>query len=322
MRIINFKNITFQFSLFLLIFGFISLIDHLIYGTDGTSKSYYFINLGLIAGIFTFWYFLLQAFKNVTLNVLNLAITAIILFLLIHPITPWLYIILTAFVTLLFKLFVRYKGSPVFNPASMGLFVAYYVTYAMKQAGMVEETLFISWWGGDLIRNIWDQGMLRFVPVLILFGLAYFVWKFRKTNHALAFAATYIGLSTAVLPYTGIMPALSYMYMLTITAFAFLVLVMVSEPKTSPIRPWQQIILGVVGGLIVFWTTFKLPSSWKLFSEIDPFVLGLVFLNLLTFITKYVMNKRTVLPKNQATSPTAPISPPASHSQTQAPVIS
>src|SRR5256885_944112 len=123
MRLINFKSITFQFALYLLIFGLISLADHLIFGGEASTQSFYFINIGIIAGIFICWYFFFKTVKKISLNYLNLTISAIILFLLIHPMTPWYYVALAAVVTLIIKMVVRYKGSPIFNPSALGLFV-------------------------------------------------------------------------------------------------------------------------------------------------------------------------------------------------------
>lgn len=297
MNLINFRNITFRFTLYLLFFAFISLLDHLIFGTDGTPKSYYFINMGIITGVFISWYFLFRVLKKIKLNYLHLTITAIILFLLIHPITPWYYVLITACITVMFKSFVRYKGSPIFNPANIGLFVGFYITYILKQLGLVKETLFISWWGGDLLRNIWERNIFVVVPVLLLLSFIYYVWKFRKQNHALSFMVTYLLATGMMFFFNKIDNIVPGLYKVLVSAFGFLVLVMVAEPKTSPIRPHHQIILGIIGGLLTFWITFYMPVSWSIFSELDPFVLGLVVLNIITFATKYVSNRQSILPK-------------------------
>lgn len=298
MNLLNFKSVTFRFTLFLLFFGCISLIDHLIFATDGTPKSYYFINLSLITSICIFWYFLLKAFKNVRLNYLHLTITGIILFLLIHPTTSWDIVVLTVFITLILKTFVRYKGSPIFNPANMGLFVSFYVTYVLKKFGIVNETVFISWWGADLLRSIWERNVLVVVPILLLSSFMYYVWKFRKQNHAISFLLTYLA-ATAVMFATykakNLSVDFSILYRILVSSFGFLVLVMVAEPKTSPILPHHQIWLGVVGGLIMFWITFYMPVSWDIVAELDPFVLGLVILNILTFMTKYISNRKPIV---------------------------
>ncbi|HLL60538.1 MAG TPA: hypothetical protein VK338_02380 [Candidatus Nitrosocosmicus sp.] len=278
-------NINTRYCFFVLFFSLISIYDLFIH--DPGNIIDYILRMTSVVVTAGLSYFLLLKLFKIKLNIWYFIITQIILILLIHPTNTLWYFPLTVGITVLLKAVVRFKGSPIFNPAGFGLFVTFYLTDLLHKLGLTKESLFVSWWGSDIVRTMYETSMiLRIIPIILLLTFIYFAWRFRKLLHASFFAFTFI---VFMLVYSAIQGSANefnqvtqLIFALTLNAFAFLTLVMVSEPKTSPILRNHQITLGILGGVLLFVVTiYPLPIG-----DIDPYILGLIMLNLLTFLFK------------------------------------
>lgn len=298
-KLLTWKNITFRFALLLVVVLLLSFFDLIWFAADTSERMRDMVNLIVLfmvsEGFFVLNYYV---FKLKNVNYLHLGITASIIFLVVHPTTPWFMYVIVMVLALVAKFTIRYKGAPVFNPAAMGIVLGYIVSVILVKTGMLQETLFESWWGSDLQFSFY-----RYLPVLwvisplLLAGFIYFAKRFNKLNHALSFYLTYIVISFLYLQVKGV-PVDWKTYILNIFtgSFVFLAFVMVTEPKTSPIMKPQQIWLGIAGGIILFVYSNLIPDYAPALNSEVPTVAALLTLNLLTFIVKWRSSQRPISP--------------------------
>lgn len=289
MKFVRWSNPTFQFSVLMIALLFLSTFDLIYYEQSIPLIWQYLINLALVFGSLKLYYILnYSVLKMPNLNPLNLTITGVIVYLLIHPTTIWWMFPVVVTAMLIGKKIARYKNQPIFNPAALGLFLGWVVSAVLVLSGFTRETLFISWWGADLMYNV-----LNLVPVLPLLsfvltaGLVYYAYKFRKLVHGLFFLGTYlICYSAFVVARTGAPPSVDYFVATATGSLLFLVFVMVTEPKTSPVVPVQQVWLGIAGGLLLFLFYNFFPENIPALSLEAPDIVALLLLNGLTFVVK------------------------------------
>lgn len=308
MKFVRWTNPTFQFSVLMLALLFLSAFDLIYYEQSIPQIWQYLINLAFVFGVLKLYYILnYWVLKMPNLNPLNLTITGIIIYLLIHPTTDWWMFPIVVGLTLAGKKIARYKNQPIFNPAALGLFLGWLFSAVLVLFGFARETLFISWWGADLMYDVLNQ--VPFLPLLsfaLAAGLAYYAYKFRKLVHGIFFLATYlICYSAFVLAGTGTPPSLNYFVATATGSLMFLVFVMVTEPKTSPVVPAQQVWLGIAGGLLLFLFYNFFPENVPALSLEAPDIVALLLLNGLTFMVK----QRFFMPRNsvQAAAAQTPV---------------
>ena len=171
----NIKNPTFQFSVFLLLFLLSSFIDVMIYETTPGLRLNYVLSLLSVFFVSEgFWIWNYYSKKIPNLNYLHLGITASIIYLLIHPTAPWwIYAIATA-LAIMFKSLFRYKGQPIFNPAALGVLMAYLVSLPLAANGLLKYPAYESWWGADLNFSFANQiPVLWILPIIFMILLFY-----------------------------------------------------------------------------------------------------------------------------------------------------
>lgn len=146
---------------------------------------------------------------------------------------PFQAIFLASAVAVVSKYLLRIKGRHVFNPATLGLLVAlslfrlgdvWWAASGFNFAGFAVPVTFL------LVIVCYRAGKLKVaIPFLLATALLYAATEFVKVPF------TAIGLLTfaSTMPYY----------------FAF---IMVSEPKTSPNMPKEQIAFGVAAAILVF----------------------------------------------------------------------
>lgn len=235
------------------------------------------------------------ALKRTFPNLPNLLIMGLILFLLINPTTPlWLYPLVTVS-TLVLKMFVRKSGKPVFNPAGAGIFATLLFTLFLTEFKVLENVLFVSWWGTSFgpLLELWKLQ----IPVIVLVATPFFIYftvKFKKLWYAVTFLSVYfiaqllnlmINIDISLSPFSiqfftdfsldTVTNLINIFLLGTILFFTFVMLV---EPKTSPIFKLHQIQLGAIVAIILFSTDF-LP-----FTLYAPLIITLLVANLIQFL--------------------------------------
>ena len=138
------------------------------------------------------------------------------------------------------------------NPVVFGISISYLILLLSGQF------LFVTWWGAAY-RN-W-LSLLFLAPVAI-----YGAYSFRKLWLAAFYVLTYGLLGTFLL---GLNP----FYLFGTGTLYFAGAIMLLEPKTSPILKKEQIIFGVVAGILTFIFS-RIPQTL-------PFVMGIAVTNLL-----------------------------------------
>ncbi len=166
---------------------------------------------------------------------LEISYTAIITGLIIGSVAPSnapaVAIVLASIIAVMSKLFIKVKGSNIFNPASFGLVIA------LALFGIGD-----SWW---VAAPFAVYGVLiTITPLLIICS-----WEARRL---------YVGASFAIASFAaqlllGGTAALSVAALWTtaVSVNYFLAFIMACEPKTSPVKKQMQVIYGVGLALLV-----------------------------------------------------------------------
>ena len=285
-KFFNLKSTLVQYTLVLSIFLLVSAIELAI--NDSSVKTPLIINFfSIYISSLVLFLITTKVLKFKGANYFNYSITTIILYLLIHPTTAWWIFPIAIVMTVAAKYIFRYRQLPIFNPAAMGLFLTYCLSVLLHKMGFIHETLFVSWWGAELNRTSYAQSpALYILPAIFVVLLLYFSHKYKKLLHGAVFLITYLLTATIFSLVTGksINTIFQLITFTLLSSYAFLSFVMVTEPKTSPIIPKQQIILGIIGGMLLFIFANYLPHI-KTMLEI-PEIIALLILNIFTLIFK------------------------------------
>lgn len=163
-------------------------------------------------------------------NMESSLITAMILFLIVHPADSFasgLVLVLAGSVSSTSKFLVAWNGKHIFNPAA---FAAALISLTGLQA--------TTWWIGSSV----------FWPVTLLIGLA-IVHKIRRMSLFLTFAGTTIVLE--LLQFVGSGSLWTDMkHALIASPFIFLATIMLTEPATMPPRRNLQVIFAAIVALL------------------------------------------------------------------------
>ncbi len=280
------RNPLFQFCLFLIVFATISTIDLYTGITNNNEKIILLRNIASIAVLASMFYYISKSILKFTAaNPLNITVTSLIIYLLVHPSNPFIMFPLVFLGVFLSKYFLKRLNLPIFNPAASGLFFALYASKILFSLHIISDSLLISWWGADMTQRFLEGTPIINVLVAsgLLLGCLYFTRAFRKTYYALTFFLTYIFCFFVYNLAISHQPA-DTIRLVSVSLFnstAFLALIMIPEPKTSPITPAQHIVIGLLSGLALFiYATFML----KIIAE--PFITTILTANLLTAFVK------------------------------------
>jgi Na+-translocating ferredoxin:NAD+ oxidoreductase RnfD subunit len=154
------------------------------------------------------------------------AITGVLIALVVDPTAPVAVPIAGTLAGLVAKHMLRTRWSNIFNPAAVGLLVAYFVP-----GGSVQ-----SWWGALGDGPVW------FLAVLLAVG-GFMADRENKLPVVLSFAGVYVVLLTVV----GIRQpdqVASAFRVPDLNAALFFALFMLTDPPTSPTRYEHQVIFG------------------------------------------------------------------------------
>lgn len=252
------------------------------------------ISFLLIHLSFLVYYSIYKFILKKSSNFSNVLISLLIIFLIIDPSNLLLIQIMNLLVFFLLKAFVRFKGKPVFNPVAIGVVMTSFVTYFLNSFDILEDYLFLSWWGADLSKEIVNINLVTTITsVLVAYLLMKYAKKFNKIKYALAFL---FGLLIAEVFYLNLdnMLTTSIVASLFIDLYIFMVFIMVIEPKTSPIdkkynlvaniQLSKQIILGIIFGILTVYLKHVLDSiEPRVIPELN-LLLAILLTNILTIL--------------------------------------
>jgi enediyne biosynthesis protein E5 len=161
-------------------------------------------------------------------------LTGLIVGMILSPHEPWYVGALTAIAGIAGKYLVRIHKANVFNPAALGLVATFYVFDTGQ-----------SWWGAL-------TGLpLMAVAVLIVVGV-FMADRVKKMPAVLAFLGSYYLLVT-IAAYVGDPRHVAELYREPdLHAALFFAFFMVSDPPTSPPKPREQVIFGVMTGVVSY----------------------------------------------------------------------
>ena len=140
----------------------------------------------------------------------------------------------------LYKHFGYFKGLSIINPTLLGLVAAEFTVYIIQTFFQVDlnSLPFISWWGA--------QFGTYFSLILILIWIIYGLRKWNKHWIFIPFFSLFILTICLLNQPQYIIPSL-----LSSTTY-FFAAIMLIEPRTSPTLSKQQIIYGLLAGLLYF----------------------------------------------------------------------
>lgn len=200
--------------------------------------------------------FLINKFY-IKLSYINTLISMMIFFLILESISIINLVLLTVIFYIIRIL--RYKNSPVINPVVGGILGLYLLSFLLPL-----DITYAHWWGGAYLGFI---SLLFLIPVV-----CYSIYKFRKHYYFLALFFSFIIIDSLLNGFTW--------FHITTGTLYFALGIMFLEIKTSPTMKLDQIIIGILGGVL-------LVFSYKIFTF--PILMTILFTNILVFAKKYYM---------------------------------
>ena len=169
-------------------------------------------------------------------------LTGLLVAMVLSPHEPWYVAAVTAAVGVMSKYVLRTRSANVFNPAALALVATYYVFDTGQ-----------SWWGA-----------LPELPVLaltILFATGLFITqRVNKMPAVLAFLGVYFALFTAT-SFVSDPSKVAELYRAPdLHAALFFAFFMVTDPPTSPPKARDQVVFGVITG-VVSYAVFELVGA-------------------------------------------------------------
>jgi len=254
------KNTLSQFLIFLAGFAVLGFSD-IFFRSPALDKSHMIqIVIVCLISIFVSLYVLRFVLQRLELNPLNIIVTGIIIFLLIHPTNALILYVMAIFFAMCSK-FIRYRSQPIFNPAAAGLTITFYVSKLLASTGIIKESLLISWWAADMYQNIFTRmPLLNYLLGSLILGVfIYFMTHFKKAHYSISFCMTVFCLVffTHLRLEASSAKSIDFILASFFNSFAFLTLVMLPEPKTSPVFTKQQVIVAIVTGIYFFYASLQ-----------------------------------------------------------------
>lgn len=285
-KFINIRNPLFRFFLFLSIFSIISTLDIYLGTKNSAERTRMLLNIIMCAGFGSSFYYVSRYILNFrTVNPFNVFISTLLVYLLVHPSNSPLLFFLVFVGIFIGKYFLKKSNLPIVNPAAFGLFFCLYLSKLLVSLNLIPDSLLISWWGADMQQQLFTQLPLVNVmfAVALLLSFLYFTQAFRKFNYAVTFFLSYIFCFFIYNILVTHQPAetIHVVSQAFFNSVAFLALVMIPEPKTSPITPTHQIVVGMFGGLALF-----LYSAILVRYVAEPFTTTILTANIMTLIAK------------------------------------
>lgn len=215
--------------------AFLVLLSGLAIAFNPTAQVLLHLVATLGFALILYWFYSLFSSKHK--SIWNTAITGLLIFLVLDYGAGWLdivYPLIATFVAITLKFFWEWKGLPVVNPAAAGLLI---------MAGVVAvipglDHAFISWWGASF------QGWVSLAVVLVwmIFGLP----RWRKWPIVLSFVVTH----ALILMLRGL-EVETLRFIFSDSTIYFLAAFMLVDPKTSPFKPRDQVVYGLLAALVL-----------------------------------------------------------------------
>jgi Na+-translocating ferredoxin:NAD+ oxidoreductase RnfD subunit len=161
-------------------------------------------------------------------------LTGLIVAAVMSPHEPWRITALTAAVAVASKYVLRARKANVFNPAAFGLVATFYLFNTGQ-----------SWWGALA------ELPLPAVSLVIVAGV-FITWRVNKVPVVLAFLGAYYRCVTAA-AFVGEPAHVAELYRTPdLHAALYFALFMVTDPPTSPPRERDQLVFGLITGVVAF----------------------------------------------------------------------
>ncbi|MBP9798025.1 RnfABCDGE type electron transport complex subunit D [Candidatus Woesebacteria bacterium] len=280
------KNTLSQFLIFLLVFAILGFSDIFFRSPALDQHHMILIVMTCLVSIVISIFVLRKILNRVDLNPLNIIVTGIIIFLLVHPTNTLILFVMSIFFAMCSKL-VRFRSQPILNPAAAGLTAAFYFSKFLTSAGILQEPLLITWWAADMMQNI--SSSMPFINYL--FGAAilglfiYFMNHFKKAHYSISFCMTVFCLMffTNLKYHASSSETIDFILASFFNSFAFLTLVMLPEPKTSPVFTKQQVVVAVLTGMYFYYAALR---GVPIIGTENAMVETVIFTNLLTLFFK------------------------------------
>ena len=159
-------------------------------------------------------------------------LTALIVVMILSPVEPWYVSAITSAIAVASKYLFRLRTANVFNPAALALVVTFYPFNAAQ-----------SWWGA-----LPDSGFAGLIA-LVATGL-FIVQRVNKLPVVLAFLGSYFALFTAM-AFAGEPARVAEIFRTPdANAALFFAFFMVSDPPTSPAKPRDQLVFGLIVAVV------------------------------------------------------------------------
>jgi ferredoxin-NADP reductase len=216
------------------------------------------ISLGLLAATSYVAHLFFRSMWSVTTNTESWLITVLILFCILPPVTTvqrGLAVVAAAILAVGSKYVLAWHRKHIFNPAAFGAF-------AVGILGLVHAT----WWAGSAAM----------LPFTVIVGLL-IVRKMRKFYMFGAFVAASIIMLLAVGIHNDRTLTTVLWQAIASGPLIFLGTVMLTEPSTTPPRVSQQLIYGIVVGVV-----FTSQLNWGILSTTPA--LALLIGNILAYV--------------------------------------
>ena len=206
---------------------------------------------------------------NKRLPYVDSIISGLILFLILDPLTPWFEILIIMILFVLLKL-LRSKNMPIFNPIVVAIIAYYFLALLLPWI----NTPFVSCWG---------TAYMNWVSIVFLLpALLYSLYQFKKYYYFIAIFLSFLIIE-------ALFNGFNEFYLITGTLY-FAIGIMFLEIKTSPTKRNDQIIIGVIAGLVLFIFNQMLIPYPILFTILSA---NLIFYLRKKYLTKLVTNKKT-----------------------------
>lgn len=246
------KSPVYIFTYLLLLYSILTLTFNF-----STQNLVFFV---IIITLFTIIGLIIQKI-NQRINYIDSVISGLILFLILDPLTSLLEVLIITIIYGILK-FLRFKNMPIFNPISIALIAFYFISLITPV-----NAPFVSWWG---------TAYLDYISIIFLLpALLYSLYKFRKINYFISIFLTFVVIDTLINGFNTFNLITGTMY--------FAIGIMFIEIKTSPTQKLDQIVIGILAGVIlVLFNFIKLPY---------PILFTILSANLIFFAKKLYLLK-------------------------------
>lgn len=306
LKFFNLKSKLTQFNLFLILLLILSSLQNINNFSIFVSIIGSIIFFNFIGLAYTF--IKRNFYGDKIINPNNILISINIIILIIHQIklnNNYAFVELLLIITILLLTkeinLLKYKGFPIFNPAVIAI-TLYFVIFDFQM-----NNTFVSWWGANLNKNMFDIKYFKELIALALISLMfYFAISFKKIYYAISFLIFYFFIQTLIYFntndfYVSILPnyifpklinlLLQYYYEIT-SMLGFFVLIMLIEPKTSPNNKKIQIIYGIISALIyITLNNIKNTINHNINIIDDAELITILIMNLILLFHKIITKK-------------------------------